>query len=545
MSKTATQQLSKELLEQIYEEVEQRVEGKFLAKIEALEAKVDKYRQEADRWKRKYFKEQENSQNLQNKLSLAKAEIKGLKKVIEKQNVRIASLEKELYGKTKDTNPKRTSLPKPEKKRSRGRPPGDKGNGRRKHPNLDTEECIHDLSASERVCNICGNPYEDIGEKTSEEIDISFRLVRTVHIRKTVKRTCCCKASPVIKTAPAPPKLFKGSAFSTEFWQYIIYDKYHLHRPVNRTLMLFESYGISLTQSTFTNGFKRLHERQVFKPLVGEIAARIKTSSHLQMDETSWKIFQEIEGKKGFQHWLWVALSADCCLYTIDPSRSREVALRFIGDGPVIVTSDMFSAYKDLGDNVKNSWCWAHVRRHILKLSSYSTLKSTVQSWIDKADWLYHLNNLRLAAKNDLEFQLHDTELRSSMNDFIHQAKRYARRTKHEEAKKVFKMISKNWNGLSLFVDLPAIPMDNNASENALRGPVVARKSYLGSGSCWSGEFAADLFTIFKTIEMNGIDPRTWFLEYLTAAANNGGYAPPNYADFLPWNSPPVHDLHS
>ena len=41
------------------------------------------------------------------------------------------------------------------------------------------------------------------------------------------------------------------------------------------------------------------------------------------------------------------------------------------------------------------------------------------------------------------------------------------------------------------FVDDPRIPMDNNASERAGRGPAVARKNFYGSGSLWSGRLAA------------------------------------------------------
>jgi transposase len=544
VAKTATARLPKELLEQIYEEVEQRVEAKFRARIESLEKQVEKYREEAHVWRRRYFKEKERSQALENELSLARAEIKGLKEVIEKQNVRIAGLEKQLYGRKTEASKKPAPPDSPEK-RSRGRQPGSKGHGRKKRTSLEVEECVHDFEPSERVCTNCGMPYEEIGTKTSEVIDISFRLVRVIHIRKTRRRTCKCSDSPRIKTAPAPPKLFRGSLFSTEFWHYIIFDKYHLQRPMNRVRMLLDSYSLPVSQGTITNALKRLHDRKVLKPLVEDIAERVRRSKQQQMDESSWKIFQETEGKEGFLHWLWVRLAEDCCLFTIDPSRSREVARRSIGDDPVVVTSDMLNIYKNLGENVTNSWCWAHVRRYILKLLAYPALKKSAQQWLDKVDWLYHCNNQRLSAQSSQEFQLHEATLRAAVDEFERHAKSYASRSKHPEARKVFKMISQHWNGLSLFVDLPSIPMDNNASERALRNPIVGRKNYYGSGSCWSGEFAADLFTIFSTLDMNGINCRTWLHEYLHAVACNKGRAPANATSFLPWNSPPVDLLSS
>lgn len=543
--KTTEIKLPKELLEQIYAEVEARVEAKFSKKIKGLERKLEEAKEESWHWKKLYFKEQERSQDLRDELSLARAEIKACKDVIEKQAVRIAGLEKQLRGRKTEASPPPPEEPPQPEKRTRGGQVGRKGHGRKERPTLETEECVHAFTGADRLCPKCGEPYEEAGSKSSIEIRVSVRVVRVKHIRKTIRRRCSCTGVPRIKTPPVPPKLFKGSLFSTEFWQYIIYDKYHLQRPLNRTRAFLETHGLPVSQGVITNGLKRLHDRKVFKPLVEGIAQRVQNSTQLQTDETGWKIFQEVEGKKGFSHWLWVKLATDCCLFTIDPSRSREMAKKNLPTEPVVVVSDMLKIYENLGDNVTNAWCWAHVRRYILKLSGYLSLKKSSQQWVERVDWLYHLNNQRLAARDSASFERHDKALRKAMNDFERLAKSYAKRARHPEAKKVFSMIASHWDGLSVFVEQSAVPMDNNASERVIRNAVVGRKNYNGSGALWSGSLAADLFSIFTTLEMNGINPRIWLLEYLTAVAQNNGYAPPNAESFLPWNTPPVALLHS
>jgi Transposase IS66 family. len=188
--------------------------------------------------------------------------------------------------------------------------------------------------------------------------------------------------------------------------------------------------------SVIVNGLKKLYDRRVFKPLVKAIAERVKSSTRQQKDETGWKIFQELEDKDGYQHWLWVSLTDDCCLFQMDPSRSREVAKRTIGDTPVIVTSDMLKVYDGLGDNVTNSWCWAHVRRYLLKLGTRPNLSQSSKDWVSKVDWLYHCNNQRLAAGSKREFQVHDRELRKSIAEFKRLAKSNASRFTDPEAKK-------------------------------------------------------------------------------------------------------------
>ena len=91
---------------------------------------------------------------------------------------------------------------------------------------------------------------------------------------------------------------------------------------------------------------------------------------------------------------------------------------------------------------------------------------------------------------------------------------------------KVLKSLRNHWDGLTLFVDNPDLPLDNNQAERALRGPVVGRKNYYGSGAQWSGELSATLFSLFHTLERWQINPRTWLTEYLRACADAGGRVP-------------------
>ena len=78
--------------------------------------------------------------------------------------------------------------------------------------------------------------------------------------------------------------------------------------------------------------------------------------------------------------------------------------------------------------------------------------------------------------------------------------------------------------------------MDNNAMERRLRNPALGRKNYYGSGSEWSGRLAAMLFSLLATLDLWGINPRSWLTEYLEACATAGGQAPADLNPFLPWN---------
>ena len=72
-----------------------------------------------------------------------------------------------------------------------------------------------------------------------------------------------------------------------------------------------------------------------------------------------------------------------------------------------------------------------------------------------------------------------------------------------------------NWDRLTCFLDDARIPLDNNATERAIRGPVVGRKNHYGSKSRRGTEVAAIFYTLLETAKLVGVDPA----KYLRAAA--------------------------
>jgi transposase len=76
---------------------------------------------------------------------------------------------------------------------------------------------------------------------------------------------------------------------------------------------------------------------------------------------------------------------------------------------------------------------------------------------------------------------------------------------------------------LTRFVDDPRIPLDNNAAEQALRGPVVGRKNHYGSRSLRGTEVAAVFYTLCETARLIGVDPHAYLLRAVFAAIKQPG----------------------
>lgn len=88
---------------------------------------------------------------------------------------------------------------------------------------------------------------------------------------------------------------------------------------------------------------------------------------------------------------------------------------------------------------------------------------------------------------------------------------------------KAVRYMRDRWAGLTRFLDDPGVPLDNNAAERALRGPVVGRKNHYSSRSLRGTRLAALFYTLCETAKLAGVDPHAYLLRALYAAIAQPG----------------------
>jgi transposase len=335
-------------------------------------------------------------------------------------------------------------------------------------------------------------------------------------------------------------------------WVEILLDKYLSSQATHRRLNDYAHLGFPLSQGTVTGGLQRL--APLFEPLVEAMRDKQLTERLFHADETGWKVFEEIDNKAGHRWYLWVTQSPSVVHYRMAPGRDAGVPLDHFselagGQFPVYLVCDRYSAYKKLAKELPViilAFCWAHVRRDYLEAARrWPDLKAWMFEWVEAIGELYHLNKLRLPhweegkplGRQSRDFQRHHRALRKQLS--LMKARSAAclqQEDLHEAQRAVLTSLNNHWSGLVLFAKHPQVPMDNNAAERSLRNPVTGRKRYYGSGRVWSAELAALMFTVLQTVRLWGLNPRHWLSAYLTACADNGGHAPADLSDYLPWD---------
>ena len=213
------------------------------------------------------------------------------------------------------------------------------------------------------------------------------------------------------------------------------------------------------------------------------------------------------------------------------------------GDQTGLMMVDRLPSYQAMAQ-VQNgtivlAFCGAHVRRDFIRVGkSCPELTEWALAWLRRIRDLYRLHHQRRRAH--AQGTEGEQALRQHLDAMHQQAvAEGAEPTLRQPCRKVLTSLQEHWLGLTRFLDDPRLPLDNNASERQLRGPVLGRKNYYGSGAVWSGRLAAMLFSLFATLERCQINARDWLTHYFHACAQHGGRPPPNLDDWLPWRYHP------
>jgi transposase len=524
--------------------------AELMALVEDLRRQVSELHAKADRLERENLEFRQQVGYWKSRHRDALGRITALEQKVGQLEGEKRQLQADLFGRRSEAQPgtdRSNDLDDPrddsqKTKRKRGQQPGNPGPKRRDYSQLPVREELVELPAERCVCPCCGLPLLRLSDtEDSEQIEIEVSAYRRMIHRRRYRRTCTCDG-PLTLTTPPPPKLIPKGRYGISVWVEILLDKYFSYRPTERLLASLRLIGLDLAPGTVTDGLKQLEV--LLRPIDEALKARNSRGDLHQGDETRWRVFIALDGKQGYGWWLWVVLGSDTVIYLLDASRSHTVPEgHFRAESRGVLVVDRYSAYKAMSwvkDGVLVlAFCWAHVRRDFIRVGKgWPELKTWALEWLRRIRVLYRWNGRRLAAQEDAaafgeaEGHLYQAvaEMKAEMETELAQANLAT------PCRKALESLQEHWGGLTRFVDDPRIPMDNNASERRARGPAVARKNFYGSGSLWSGQQAAAMFSILATLSLWELNPRKWLMWYFEQCALAGGKAPEDIQPFLPWN---------
>ncbi|WP_199757529.1 IS66 family transposase [Micromonospora sp. Llam0] len=452
--------------------------------------------------------------------------------------------------------------------------------GRRDYSHLPRVEVFWDFTEGGYCCPQCASPFEAFGDHAFEQVDWRVTVRVVVHRRRRYRRRCRCAGARTV-TAPGPPKAIGKGRFGNGFIAMLLVERYVAGRSQNSLIIGLARHGADVSGSTLVGTCAAAGT--LLAPLEAQIVARNRDSWHLHADETSWHVFtpDTDTGDGPARWWLWVFIAADTTCFVMDPTRAGTVLARHAGIDPdtgqltphddggprrLVVSSDFYTVYASAGrktDGLTNLYCWAHIRRYFVRAgdANPTQLGYWTRDWLDRIKALYAAHdeltdawNASVASVSGHAATEAATRLADAFTvwDNVLDAIDTARQAQmaspglQQPAKKALATLDREWDGLAAHRDHPMISLDNNASERALRRPVVTRKNAYGSRTDDAARLAATVWTVTATAEQAGLNPLTYLTAYLDACGHHGGtpLTGPELQRFLPWTASPA-DLHT
>lgn len=403
---------------------------------------------------------------------------------------RFTALHRKQFKVGKDRSPYPPE-PEAEKPKKRGPPKG--------HPPWNRPIPLHvDRTVPVPAPSVCPHcacsallPSEETVEQIQEDIVIQPRPVVTRFQHDTAFCPNCRR--PVYATAPDE---LRNCSIGPVTKAVGVWLHHQLKLPFRQVQDLFKTlFGMSFVPASALNF--SLTAACKSQPLYDDLREKIRASTLLHLDETSWRL-------DGLGAWLWYAGNADLDFFHIDRSRATEVIATILGDtfnGDIV--SDGYAVY----DAILARWrqtCLAHIIRtakeiaaEILLIENHTPYQADIAFATAIAEFFSEVCKLDRKRRSG---RLPRKRARSLVPTLRRRLKRLCATTlTHPKTINLSSRLldpKRDAKKLFTFLTRPGMPPTNNHAERALRGPVLARKISFGSRS----DAGANAFAVLASL---------------------------------------------
>lgn len=393
-----------------------------------------------------------------------------------------------------------------------------------------------------RICPCCHGALHQIGEDTSERLDIIPAQLRVIVVRRP--KYGCRSCQDVVVQAPAPARLIEGGLPTEATVAQVLVSKYADHLPLYRQSQIFARQGIALDRSTLADWVGRA--AWLLRPVHERLLAKLKASTKLFADETTAPVLDPGRGRtKTGQLWAyarddrpWGGEDPPGVAYVYAPDRKAERAGSHLAGFKGVLQVDGYAGYRALaeGGQVTLAFCWAHVRRRFYELA-VGGLSPIASEALTRIASLYAVESDirgKTADERRTVRQQRSVPVLSALEPWLRaKLELISQKTKLAEA---IRYALSHWEGLTRFIDDGRIEIDSNTVERSIRPLALNRKNALFAGSDGGGEHWAVIASLVESCKLNTVDPQAYLADVITKIVN--GHPNKQIDELLPWAYP-------
>lgn len=389
-------------------------------------------------------------------------------------------------------------------------------------PNLPRVPLLCELDEADKTCPSCGGALHAMADQaeTSELIDV---VEVSYCIREVRQQKYVCGCGGCVETAPGPDRALPGSRYSLAFAVKVVLDKYLDHIPLERQVRILGRHDLVVTSQTLWDMACAIAKRLAI--VDAALYAHALAQPVIGLDQTGWPRLEQ-DAKKPWQ--MWCLTAPGVVVHRIRDDKSAATMTALVGNYHGVIVCDAASTHeagaRD-GPGITLAACWAHVFRKFEEAAPDHPDAERALAWIGALYEIDRRGEGDLARIAELRAAEAPAVLAAFKDWLWHQAT-----LKTLSIGKAAAYTIANWDRLTHFVGDARIPLDNNATERAIRGPVVGRKNHYGSKSRLGTQVAATLYTILETAKLHGIDPAGYLAAAVVAADRGELLLPWDYA---------------
>ena len=363
-----------------------------------------------------------------------------------------------------------------------------------------------------------------------------------------------------------PATLFKGSIATPSLEAAVINAKYVNSNPLDRIARDFQANGLNLSKQTMSNWTVWSAERY-FLPLYEWMKKRQLEAHVNQCDETPLEVIYD--GRPaGSKSYMWVHLTGELSpvpkiiIYEYQKTRHSDHPKEYYKDFTGFLMTDGLEQYHKLErdlEGVTNANCMAHARRHFanaIKALGKGNQKAVRSSIAYKA-------LVRIGAIYDLEGALKDLtpeerfkERQASIKPLVEEFFAWIRETladqkvlpKGETAKGLNYCLNQE-KYLKVFLTDGEVPIDDSASERALRNFTIGRKNWVTINTVRGAQASAIIYSLTETARANDLNVYYYVRHLLTELPQliyaNGKIEESRLEPLMPWSKTLPADCYS
>lgn len=347
--------------------------------------------------------------------------------------------------------------------------------------------------------------------------------------------------------ADHPKALLHGSLVSPSLGAAIINGKYVNAVPLYRLEQEFQRYGLQITRQSMANWCIRLAE-EYLSILYDHLHEELYFYHVIQADETP--VLVNHDGRKaGSKSWMWVYRSGhlyqdrQIVLYEYQQTRNASHPREFLKGYDGICVTDGYQVYHTLEKELEEltiAGCWVHCRRRFdeaLKLIPKPSQKeSNAFLLMKQIQAIYREEGKLNDLSSDERLKQRQAVIKPLVDAFFAYLKtiNVSKKDKFGDAVRYARNQEKY---LRVFLTDGDVPIDNNASERAIRGFCIGKKNWQMIDTIHGAKSSAIIYSIVETAKANNLKPFDYvqyLLEEIPKHMNDKDCS--FLEDLLPWS---------